>query len=159
MLCTISRKNEFTIKGFFNKREQIHRKLHICSHLLTESFIYCAVILANVNDFPVYYTVFKTTYSGVKTKKLTSNFPTRIFWHVKGMNIPSQKMPGYKYPPCPEQGFYDLTKARYGWISHSHVSCESHAVESGLLAEIKQNINILIDFEISHLKNQSLWIN
>ena len=97
MLCTISRKNEFTIKGFFNKREQIHRKLHICSHLLTESFIYCAVILANVNDFPVYYTVFKTTYSEVKTQKLTSNFPTRIFWHVKGMNIPSQKMPGYKH--------------------------------------------------------------
>ena len=97
MLCTISRKNEFTIKGFFNKREQIHRKLHICSHLLTESFIYCAVILANVNDFPVYYTVFKTTYSEVKTQKLTSNFPTRIFWHVKGMNIPSQKMPGYEH--------------------------------------------------------------
>ena len=30
--------------------------------------------------------------------KLTSNFPNRkIFWHVKGMNIPSEKMPGYKH--------------------------------------------------------------
>ena len=36
--------------------------------------------------------------SGVKTWKLTSNFPNRkIFWHVKGMNIPSEKMPGYKH--------------------------------------------------------------
>ena len=36
--------------------------------------------------------------SGVKTWKLTSNFPNRkIFWHAKRMNIPSGKMPGYKH--------------------------------------------------------------
>ena len=35
---------------------------------------------------------------GVKMWKLTSNFPNRkTFWHVKGMNIPSDKMSGYKH--------------------------------------------------------------
>ena len=36
--------------------------------------------------------------SGVKTWKLTSNFPNRkSFWHVKGVNKSSEKMPGYRY--------------------------------------------------------------
>ena len=60
---------------------------------------------------------------------------------------------------CPKQGFHDVIKTKYGWISHNHVSCESHAIESGFITKIKQNINIFTDFEISHLKNQSLWIN
>ena len=76
------------------------------------------------------------------------------------MNMPSEKMPGRLQAwGCPEQGFYDVTKAEYGWISHSRVSCESHVVESGFIAWIKRNINILIEFEILHLKKQSLWMN
>ena len=60
-------------------------------------------------------------------------------------------MPGYKY-----EGFrnrFYVTKAKYGWISRKYISCELHAIESGFIAQIKQNINILIDFEVSHLKN------
>ena len=57
------------------------------------------------------------------------------------------------------QGFYDVTKTKYGWINHNHVSRESYVVESGFVTQIKLRINILTDFEISHLKNQSLWIN
>ena len=41
----------------------------------------------------------------------------------------------------------------------NYVSCELYAIESGFIAQIKQNINILIDFDMSHLKNKSLWIN
>ena len=41
----------------------------------------------------------------------------------------------------------------------NYVSCELHAIESGFIAQIKQNINILRDFDMSHLKNKSLWIN
>ena len=32
---------------------------------------------------------------------------------MKGMNIPSDKMPCYKHG-CAENGFYDVTKAQYG---------------------------------------------
>ena len=36
--------------------------------------------------------------SGAKTWKFTSNFlNTEDFWHVKGMNIPSEKMFSYKH--------------------------------------------------------------
>ena len=95
----------------------------------------------------------------MKTWKLTSNFLNRkSFWHVKSMNIPS-KNAWLQAWACLEQGFYDVIKAKYGWISHNHVSCESHTVESEFTAQIKQNTNIFTDFEISHLKNQSLWIN
>ena len=37
-------------------------------------------------------------YKRVITWKFTSNFPNRIsFWHVKGMNILSEKIPGCKH--------------------------------------------------------------
>ena len=53
-------------------------------------------------------------YSGVKTWKLTSNFPNRKnFWHVKGINKSSEKMPGYKHGGVRNR-FYDITKAKYG---------------------------------------------
>ena len=39
---------KFSIKDFFSKCDQIHRKLRICSHILKESlmkvFIFCAVL-------------------------------------------------------------------------------------------------------------------
>ena len=45
---------------------------------------------------PEKYTLNKQN-SGVKTWKLTLNFPNRkSFWYVKGMNILSEKIPGYK---------------------------------------------------------------
>ena len=94
----------------------------------------------------------KYCYSGVKSWKLTSNFPNRkTFWNVKDKNIPSKKIPCYKHG-CD-------TKAKYGCISHNCVSRESYFVESGILAQIKVNTNILIEFEISRLKNQSSLIN
>ena len=40
---------------------------------------------------------------------------------------------------CLVQSFYDAIKVKYGWISYL-VSCESHAVESGFIAQTKQNI-------------------
>ena len=84
----------------------------------------------------------KYYYSGVKSWKLTSNFPNRkTFWHVKDKNIPSKKIPGYKHR--------GVTKAKYGCISHNCASRESHFVESGILAQIKLNSNILIEFHIS----------
>ena len=60
---------------------------------------------------------------------------------------------------CPKQGFYDITDTKYGWICQNHVSREPHVAGNGFVAQIKRKINILIDFEISHLKNQSLCIN
>ena len=100
-------------------------------------------------------------YSGVKTWKLTSNFPNRkSVWHVKGMNIPSKKMSGYKHGGVRNRVFMTSQKAKYGWISHNHVSCESCAVERGFIAQIKQNINILID-RINHISKTSHcgWIS
>ena len=45
--CT-AQKTEFSIKDFFSKCDQIHRKLWICAHLLKislmENFIFCAVM-------------------------------------------------------------------------------------------------------------------
>ena len=68
-----------------------------------------------------------------------------------------------KYPATSmglsETGFYDVTKTKYGWINHNHASRESYVVESGFETQIKRRTNNLTDFEISHLKNQSLWIN
>ena len=49
---------------------------------------------------------------------------------------------------CPEQGFYDVTKTKYGSISENHVSRELHVVESGFAAQIYRKINIFTDFEI-----------
>ena len=63
------------------------------------------------------------------------------------MNIPSQKMPGYKHGDVRNRVFMMSQRLNMAEL------------ESGFLAAIKQNINILIDFEISHLKSQSLWIN
>ena len=91
---------------------------------------------------------------GVKLRKFTSNFPKRKgFWHMTGMNIPSEKMPGYTH-----EGFY-VTKAQYGWISHNRVSRKPHVVEKGFIVQIKRKINTLTDVELSDLKSQSYWIN
>ena len=47
-LSFTTQKMKFSIKDFFSKREQIPRKLRICSHLLkkfpTKNFIFCVVI-------------------------------------------------------------------------------------------------------------------
>ena len=49
-------------------------------------------------------------------------------------------------------GFMTSQKLNMAELAN-YVSCELHAIESGFIAQIKQNINILIDFEVSHLKN------
>ena len=43
-----TKKMKFFIKDFFSRRDQIHRKLQLCSHLLKksliENLIFCAVL-------------------------------------------------------------------------------------------------------------------
>ena len=49
-----AQKMKFSIKTFFSKCDQTHRKLRICPHLLNNSsmqnFIFCAVVLTNIVD-------------------------------------------------------------------------------------------------------------
>ena len=93
--------------------------------------------------------------SSIKTWTLTSNFPNRkSFWHMKDMNTLSRKIPDYKHGCVRNRVFMASERL----ISHNHVSCEPHEVESRFIAQIKRKINILTRFEISRLKNQSLWI-
>ena len=51
-----AQKMTFSIKDFFSKCDQIHRKLRICSHLLKkslmENFIFCAVKAISVDEGP-----------------------------------------------------------------------------------------------------------
>ena len=48
-----AQKMKFSIKGFFSKYEEIHRKLWIWSHFLmkalVENFIFCTVLLTKNN--------------------------------------------------------------------------------------------------------------
>ena len=56
-----------------------------------------------------------SVFLGVKTWKFPSNFPNRKhFWNMKGMNIASEKIPGYMHWACAEQDFYDIKKAQHG---------------------------------------------
>ena len=73
---------------------------------------------------------------------------------MKDMNTISRKIPDYKHG-CLRNSVF-MTSERL--INHNHVSCEPHEAESRFVALIKRKINILTSFEISRLKNQSLWI-
>ena len=86
--------------------------------------------------------------------KFNSNFPNRkSLWHMKNLIIPSEKFPVCIYKSCAEHGFYDVTKAQYGWISHNFISPEPHVVEGGFVVQIIRKTNTLTDNEILHLES------
>ena len=98
--------------------------------------------------------------SGVKMSKLTLNFPNRNFFLAYERNeftlCKNTLLQAWRFL---EHSFYDVAKAKYGWIGHNKVSGEPRVVESGFIAQIKQEINVLTDFQVLYLRNQSLWIN
>ena len=55
---------------------------------------------------------------------------------------------------CAEQSIYDITRTPLlcGWISHSRTSRKPQVLESGFIAQTKQKINIMTDFDILCLK-------
>ena len=59
---------------------------------------------------------------------------------MKGMDIRSEKIHGYKHGSGRDSAFFNVTKARYDWISHKRVSREPYVVDSGFIAQIKQKL-------------------
>ena len=51
---------------------------------------------------------------------------------MKGMDIRSEKIHGYKHGSVRDSAFFNVTKARYDWISHKRVSREPYVVDVGL---------------------------
>ena len=79
--------------------------------------------------------------------KITSNFPKRKgFWYVKDMNIPSERMPGYKHG-----GVQNIVYMRLQWLNMAKLATIVYVVESGFIIQIKRKINILTEFEIPYL--------
>ena len=73
---------KFSIKHFFSKCDQIHRKLRIWSHLLKksliENFVYCAVIMVLDGFIFNWYILilYKSQFSNVFYK-----IQARLLWH------------------------------------------------------------------------------
>ena len=75
-----AQKTKFSIKDFFSKCDQIHRKLRVWSHLqiksLMENFMFCAVKTIENAEKET-----KTLYTNQQLKKMADNF--QIFFNCR----------------------------------------------------------------------------
>ena len=98
--------------------------------------------------------------SEVKTWKMTSHFPNRkSVWHMKGMNISSEKIPGYKHGRVWSKIFMTSQRLNIAKLATLVYLRNCMLWKVGFIVRMKRRINILTYFEILYLKNQSLWIN